>query len=179
MIDDFGYCYFGDYNTGERENSDDFTVSVLRHLLVYGSAIELEISGLLVLSTCKYISAFVSYNERRTTEQRVEVLKQCFLPDLGAGFGCAAATTLVQNTAINMFGMMVAECKKNGQFKEALDLMEAVPMAAAELYNQPSTENESAPEEEESEQDLTENADEESTENDEDEQVAKDGHGTG
>lgn len=154
-MDVFGYCYFGGYTNGARENSSDFNVRVMYHLLLYDVATYLDIPGLVLLSADNFVSSFTRYCEICSPEQRIAALKICFSTNVGF----QQVITLLQDTALGMFRSMIDGYKKDGKFKEALELMEAVPIAAAKLYSRPSTHEEYGSAEVESDQGETEDED--------------------
>ncbi|KAH3934697.1 hypothetical protein HBH53_264830 [Parastagonospora nodorum] len=68
----------------------------------------------------------------------------------------------LHDTAIDIFRITIDAYKKENKFKEALELMGAVPMATAKLYSQPPKQEEVVPEDGEdlSEEDESEDEDE-------------------
>jgi hypothetical protein len=177
MMDDFGYCYFGKYDKCERDSSKNFLVQVMYHLLLYDLATCLEMPGLLHLSAAKFVAAFNTYCVDCSVEQRVTLLNQCLSPGIIVEYGFEQGTKLVQDTALEVFRGTIDGYKKYGKFKEMLDIMEAVPFAAAKLYSQPWTQEKNEPDAEAAEEDETE--DEESTEDEGDEKIVKEEYVTG
>jgi hypothetical protein len=121
----------------------------------------LKMPGLIDTSKKMFVSAFVCYSESCSAEELAAALRRCFIPDMASEFGNEQPTKLVQEVGLEVFRGAMAAYKKHGQFKEALDLMEAVLMAAASLYSQASTQEENEADEEGIEEDEIEDEDEE------------------
>lgn len=151
MIDVLMYCYYGRYDLNRaRDLSNDFALRILSHLLVYGAAVQFQISDLIVLSGIRFPSEFHEYCQSSTPEGVQAVFRTCFSSD--------DVTELLHDTAIEMFGLVIDAYKKGKMFKEALELMAAVPMATAKLYSQPPKQEENG---EEDGEDLVEEDDSE------------------
>jgi len=151
MIDVLMYCYYGRYDLNRaRDLSNDFAVRVLSHLLVYDAAVQFQISDLVVLSGIRFRSEFHAYCQSSTPEGVQAVFRTCF--------SSGDVTALMHDTAIEMFGVVIDAYKNGNMFKEALELMGAVPMATAKLYSKPPTQQEDG---EEDGEDLVEEDDSE------------------
>ncbi|KAH3974927.1 hypothetical protein HBH98_078550 [Parastagonospora nodorum] len=155
MIDVLAYCYYGKYHLNrERDVSDDFALRVLSHLLVHEAAVQFQIPDLVTLSAIRFRSEFWGYCTSCTPEGAQTVFKSCFSSKIMSKF--------LHDTAIDIFRITIDAYKKENKFKEALELMGAVPMATAKLYSQPPKQEEVVPEDGEdlSEEDESEDEDE-------------------
>ncbi|OAK99400.1 hypothetical protein IQ06DRAFT_356112 [Phaeosphaeriaceae sp. SRC1lsM3a] len=85
-------------------------------------------AGLVGHSRVQLVAAFVDFDSSSSPEQIQAAVIKCF---------SELALPILQDVAFESFAEPVKKLKKDGKFKEALDLMEAVPLAAAKLYNCP------------------------------------------
>jgi ribosomal protein L12E/L44/L45/RPP1/RPP2 len=164
MVDVFSYCYYKAYDFGKRDASDDFELRVLSHLVAHGLAIHFNIPGLRALTWEHFTTSFWSYAQQCPIEKLTAALNECFSPDfvMQSGFDEQAVAS-IRIEALAIFKHLIEQYKKSAKFKEVLDLIEAVPLAAAKLYSQPPTQNDDA------EEDEDEDDEEEGESEDEDE----------
>jgi hypothetical protein len=140
MADVFSYCYPNDYSNTQRNASTDFTTRVLSHLLIHDLANRFEISGLVELSSHYFKKAFLWYCANSTSEDVKSALQQCSSEGFVKESGLTEyALGLLRNIALAAFTNQIGVYKTSGRFKEALELMGAVPLATAYLYSRPST----------------------------------------
>jgi hypothetical protein len=135
MTDIFAYCYLNTYSPRSRNLSGDFSDSVLSHLLTYTLAHGFDLHGLVELVERCFRAAFAFYCANAEESRVIAALKKCFSPKFTRR--PAPALQLLHETALRAFETRLAMHKRNGQFREALALMEAVPLATAEVYSRP------------------------------------------
>ncbi|KAF2821894.1 hypothetical protein CC86DRAFT_470527 [Ophiobolus disseminans] len=136
MSDVFAFCYLGDYKNSHRDGSSDFDVRVMSHLLTHDLAHRFQIGGLVELTSCHFKKAFLWYCANSTSEDVKVALQECSAPNFVKDSGLTGhALNLLHDTALAAFANQVGAYKTNGRFREALELMEAVPLATAELYS--------------------------------------------
>jgi hypothetical protein len=149
MADVFAYCYLNDYNNTLRNSSTDFVTRVLSHLLTHDLAHRFEIPGLVELTSQYFRNAFLWFCANSSSDDVKAALRQCasenFVRESGlTGYGLG----LLHDIALMAFTHQIGAYKTEGKFREALELMEAVPMATAELYSRPATRGEDGRDEE-------------------------------
>jgi hypothetical protein len=149
MADVFAYCYLNDYNNTVRNSSTDFVTRVLSHLLTHDLAHRFEIPGLVELTSQYFRNAFLWFCANSSPDDVKAALRQCasenFVKESGlTGYGLG----LLHDVALMAFMHQIGAYKTEGKFREALELMEAVPMATAELYSRPATRREDGRDEE-------------------------------
>jgi hypothetical protein len=135
MTDIFAYYYLGTYRARPRNLSVDFSDSVLSHLLTYTLAHGFDLHGLVELVERCCRAAFAFYCANAADSRVIAALQKCFSPEFMRHL--ARALQLLHETALHAFETRLAMHKGNGQFSEALALMEAVPLATAEVYSRP------------------------------------------
>lgn len=148
MSDVFAFCYLGSYSNTHRDSSTDFDMRVLSHLLTHDLAHRFQIGGLVLLTANNFKNAFLWFCATSTAEDVKRVLQRCASPDFVRESGLTGiALGLLHDTALAVFAHQIGVYKTGGKFKEALELMEAVPMATAELYSRPTIRQENAQDE--------------------------------
>lgn len=138
LADILAFCYTDDYGNARRNASIDFTTRVLSHLLTHDLAHRFEIGGLVELTSHYFKKAFLWYCANSTSEDVRSALQQCSSSQFVEESGLTShALDLLRDTVLGAFTNQIGAYKTSGRFKEALELMEAVPLATAYLYSRP------------------------------------------
>jgi len=137
IIDIFAYCYLGTYNSHICDTGTTFDVRVLSHLITHTIALLLEMPGLAALVEEHFKAAFAQYCTSSADGAVEAALKhyfsRVFLDNCWLGDDSA---TLLVTVAFKEFKRRVEAYKKEGRVMQVLQLMDAIPNAAAEMYGQ-------------------------------------------
>lgn len=113
---------------------------MLSHLLTHELAHRFEIPDLVDLTVHYFKKAFLCYCANSTSENVKKALQECSSEDFVKESGLTGhALGLLRDMVLAAFTDRIGVYKSGGRFREALELMEAVPLATAYLYSRPKT----------------------------------------